>query len=191
MKCKLFFGFYILAALTANNSISGQGTNPYRSSWEDQDLSGNTLPVIMPYNRIIDPAGEQIYFGNWNLENHALDCALSPDKMTLAIEGRYRVLFYNIEAAKIIYELSPATSEYLWAAENTYSGIKWYRRRGRQYVFWSLVSSDTLSYVFMAEWDGQKAAVTRRYSFKAEAPARLALPRDRRNKNGTVRRENP
>ncbi len=170
--------FFILAILAIYSSARCQESNPYRSSWDDMDLSGNALPVIMPYNRIIDPAGDQIYFGDADLENHALDLAISPDKLTLAIEGRYRIAFYNIEAGKIIYELSPGTSKYLRGTENTYSGIKWYRSRGRQYVFWSLVSSDTLSFVVMAQWDGQKAVITKRYPFKAAAPARVALPNE-------------
>ena len=96
----------ILTTLCA--SISGQESNPYLSEWDSLDLSGSKLPVLMPYNRIIDPAGEQIYFGSQDLENHALDCALSPDKKTLAIMGRYRVLFYDVESRRLISELIPA-----------------------------------------------------------------------------------
>ncbi len=133
---------------------------------------------MMPYNRIIDPAGEQIYFGSPDLENHALDCALSPDNRTLAIMGRYRVLFYDVESRRLVSEFIPANEDGLWGATNTYSGIKWYRRGGKQYVLWSLVVQRTRSYVIMAEWDGQQAVITNRYQFLNVAPSPLAIPNE-------------
>jgi YVTN family beta-propeller protein len=166
----------ILATLFA--SISGQESNPYFSEWDSLDLSGSRLPVLMPYNRIIDPAGEQIYFGSLDLENHALDCALSPNKKTLAIMGRYRVLFYDVESRRLISELIPANEDGLWGAINTYSGIKWYRKGGKQYVLWSLAVQKTRSYVIMAQWDGQQAVITSRYQFLPVAPSPVALPNE-------------
>ena len=35
------------------NSIFGQEANPYLYEWDSLDLSGSSLPVMMPYNRII------------------------------------------------------------------------------------------------------------------------------------------
>jgi len=55
------------------------------SSYEKQTLNNGILPVMMPYNRWIDPAGEQLYFGDNGFENHALDCAVSPDGKWMAI----------------------------------------------------------------------------------------------------------
>ena len=98
MKKSPYIFLILLVLTTISSAINAQEANPYLSAWDHLDLSGSKLPVLMPYNRIIDPAGEQIYFGSPNLENHALDCALSPDKKTLAIMGRYRVLFYDIES---------------------------------------------------------------------------------------------
>jgi len=140
----------LLILTTISVSVIGQEPNPYFSEWDSLDLSGSSLPVLMPYNRIIDPAGEQIYFGSKDLENHALDCALSPDNKTLAIMGRYRVLFYDVESRRLISEFIPANEDGLWGAVNTYSGIKWYRKGGKQYVLWSLVVQKTRSYVIMA-----------------------------------------
>lgn len=34
----------------------------------------------MPYNRVIDGAGESVSFGEANVENHSLDAVLLPDK---------------------------------------------------------------------------------------------------------------
>ncbi len=173
---KICLVLLILATLFA--SISGQESNPYFSEWDSLDLSGSRLPVLMPYNRIIDPAGEQIYFGSLDLENHALDCALSPNKKTLAIMGRYRVLFYDVESRRLISELIPANEDGLWGAINTYSGIKWYRKGGKQYVLWSLAVQKTRSYVIMAQWDGQQAVITSRYQFLPVAPSPVALPNE-------------
>jgi YVTN family beta-propeller protein len=171
-----FLILFVLSTITS--SINAQETNPYFSKWDSLDLSGSSLPVLMPYNRIIDPAGEQIYFGSPELENHALDCALSPDGKTLAIMGRYRVLFYDIESRRLVFDLIPANEDGLSGAVNTYSGIKWYRRGGKQYVLWSLVSQRSYSFVIMAQWDGQEANIRKRYQFLPAAPSPLALPNE-------------
>jgi YVTN family beta-propeller protein len=178
MKKHPFIFLMLLVLLTIPFSTSAQKANPYFSKWDSLDLSGNSLPVLMPYNRIIDPAGEQIYFGNPNLENHALDCALSPDFKTLAIMGRYRILFYDLESRRLISEIIPDEDDVLQGAVNTYSGIKWYQKGGKQYVLWSLVCQRTRSFVVMAQWDGQKAKIVKRYQFMPEAPSPVALPNE-------------
>ena len=165
---------YALVPLTT----FAQESNPYLSQWDQLDLSGSRLPVIMPYNRIIDPAGEQIYYGSPELENHALDCAISPDGKTLAIQGRYRIIFYDIETRRLIYEIIPSNEEGFLGAMNTYSGIKWFRKRERQYVLWSMVSNRTQSYVMMAEWDGHQAMLTNQYQLAAKSPSPVALPNE-------------
>ena len=161
MKKNHCLSLVLLALTTLSVSIVGQEPNPYLSEWDSLDLSGSSLPVIMPYNRIIDPAGEQIYFGGTELENHALDCALSPDRKTLAIMGRYRIIFYHLESRRLIAEIVPANEEGLLGAMNTYSGIKWYRKGVRQYVLWSMVSQRFNSFVVMAEWDDHEAEITK------------------------------
>jgi len=176
---KIFsFCFLILVVLITSLSTRGQEANPYLSKWDKFNLSGDSLPVIMPYNRIIDPAGEQIYFGDNYLENHALDCALSPDNKILAIEGRYRIVFYDVKSGKIISELKPGNNPVLTGAKNTFSGIKWYQKGKQQYVLWSLVGSNKRSYVVKAKWDGQKATVTNSYFFEALNPSPVALPNE-------------
>ncbi|MCK4993111.1 MAG: YncE family protein, partial [Bacteroidales bacterium] len=163
---------------TISASVLGQEPNPYLSEWDSLDLGGSSLPVIMPYNRIIDPAGEQIYFGSPELENHALDCAISPDRKTLAIMGRYRVIFYDMELRRLIHEIIPANEDGFQGAMNTYSGILWYRKGGKQYVLWSIVSQRYNSYVVMAEWNGQEAKITRQFQFLPKAPSTVALPNE-------------
>jgi YVTN family beta-propeller protein len=171
--CLILFLFVLIPLAT-----TAQDPNPYSSQWDHLDLSGSRLPVMMPYNRIIDPAGEQIYYGSPELENHALDCAVSPDGKTLAIQGRYRIIFYNIETRRLVYEIIPSNETGYLNAMNTYSGIKWYKKRDKQYVLWSMVSHRTQSYVLMAEWDGYQAVITDRYQFASLSPAPVALPNE-------------
>jgi YVTN family beta-propeller protein len=176
---KIQIACLILITFSAiTTSVAGQETNPYFSAWDSLDLSGNSLPVLMPYNRIVDPAGEQIYFGDPDFENHAMDCAISPDGTTLAIMGRNEIMFYDLEARRLIYGLVPGASGVLLGAENTYSGIKWFRNGGTQYLVWSLVADNNRSYVVEAVWDGQQAEIVKQHLFMPEAPARVALPNE-------------
>ncbi len=168
----------ILVISTISITTCGQEPNPYFSEWDSQYISGKPGPVIMPYNRIIDPAGDQIYFGDPELENHALDLALSPDHKTLAIEGRYRIVFYDVGSGKIVSELKQGDDEELSMAVNTYSGIRWYLKEGQQYVLWSTVISRSRSFVVMARWDGHIATITNRYPIEAIPPSPVALPNE-------------
>ena len=167
----------ILVLSAISPSVCGQEPNPYFSAWDSLDLSDNKLPVMMPYNRIIDPAGEQIYFGDPYFENHALDCALSPDMNTLAIQGREEIIFYDLEKDEIDYELLPGALNLFREALNTYSGIKWFRKGNDQYVVWSMVCQRR-SYVVSAKWDGHTAVITNQYLFLPAAPSRVALPNE-------------
>src|SRR5450759_602637 len=58
-------------------------------------LAANPRQVLLPYNRMTQPAGTQIYFGDRSLENHSLDAALSPDHKWLAVEERYSIVFIS------------------------------------------------------------------------------------------------
>lgn len=74
----------------------------YQSAYEGSKLTETSFPMSMPFNRIIDPAGEQIYFGDEDKENHALDCAASPDGKWLAIEGRFSIVIVEPESKQIV-----------------------------------------------------------------------------------------
>jgi len=84
MEKNLFFVLVVICVITYNPAFSQQNKTTkeqqqYFTSYEKSTLAGNDLPVLMPYNRWIAPAGDQVYFGDKELENHALDCAISPD----------------------------------------------------------------------------------------------------------------
>jgi len=44
-------------------------------------------------------------FGAPNMENHALDAALSPDGKWLAVMERYTIVFIATETNKVVYTL--------------------------------------------------------------------------------------
>ena len=178
MKKVQFTCTVLLALLTIAVPFFAQESNPYLSEWDNLDLSGSRLPVLMPYNRIVDPAGEQIYFGDPEFENHAMDCAISPDGKTLAIEGRNEIMFYDVESRRLIHGLIPGNLGHLSGAINTYSGIKWFQKGGKQYVVWSLVSQRTRSFVVVAYWDGEQAKIIKQHLFMPVAPSPVALPNE-------------
>ena len=138
----------------------------------------NSRQTLMPYNRIIQPAGMQIYFGDKSLENHALDVALSPDRKWLAVEERYSIVFISTLDKEIRYVLDLDILADLQGGMNTYSGIIWYKGNNGYEVYWSAIGKGARSYVVSASWDGTKATFGRIFEYKAQQPAKLALPNE-------------
>jgi YVTN family beta-propeller protein len=131
----------------------------------------------MPYNRLIQPAGQQIVFGLPNMENHALDAALSPDGKWLAVQERTSIVFISTADNKIKSQLTNNAEKLLTNGSNTYSGITWHVADGIQEVFWSVIGSSR-SYVVSAIWDGKTAVFNRIYEYLAKEEANLALPNE-------------
>ena len=93
----------------------------------------------MPYNRWIDPAGEQLYFGDKNLENHALDCSLSPDGKWIAIEGRFSVLIIDPKSRKIVSRFILKGHFGKEDPMNTFSCISWHITSQEYELYWGAV----------------------------------------------------
>ncbi len=147
----------------------------YLTEYEQQTLANNDLPVLMPYNRWISPAGFQVYFGDKELENHAMDCAASPDGKWIAIEGRYSIVMLSAQTNKIV-ERTTLKDLLKENAMNTFSGISW-RKSGEGYeLYWS-VSGDK-SYVIKAIWNGRKLKLANAFEYAAESPSKTALPNE-------------
>lgn len=138
----------------------------------------NSRQTLMPYNRIIQPAGMQIYFGDRSLENHALDVALSPDRKWLAVEERYSIVFISTLDKEIRYVLDMDIHADLQGGMNTYSGIIWHKGNNGYEVYWSAIGKGDRSYVVSATWDGTKATFGRIFEYRAQQPAKLALPNE-------------
>ena len=124
--------------------------------YDSQTLARNTLPVLMPYNKVIDPAGKSVYFGDPGNEDHALDCALSPDGKTLAVEGRYEVVFVDTKSQKIVSRIELSKFKSFRRFVNTLSGIIW--SPDGKYVFWSADNRRNDSAVLRAEWNTASGA---------------------------------
>jgi hypothetical protein len=154
----VFILFLLLFSLSDSFSQSKRALKQqrkYLSSYEDNTLSGTALPVLMPFNRWVDPAGEQLYFGDKERENHALDCAVSPDGKWIAVEGRYSIVIISPESKKIISRLVLKNSFPKENIANTFSGISWYKKAGEYELYWGATGKDGKSYVIQAGWDGK------------------------------------
>jgi len=164
-KCMLIF---VLALLTLK-SQSQVITEP--------DLL-NSHQTVLPYNRIINPAGLQIYFGDKSSENHSLDAALSPDRKWLAVEERYSIVFISTDDKQVRFILDNDSHADHLGGMNTYSGIIWHNSKDGPEVYWSSIIKGSRSYVVSAKWDGTKAEFGRMIEYKTQPPARLALPNE-------------
>ncbi|MFA5974150.1 MAG: bifunctional YncE family protein/alkaline phosphatase family protein [Lentimicrobiaceae bacterium] len=171
----LFLLISVMAQAQPGKQTRGQAR--YGSSYEEKTLSPTEYPYLLPYNRWIDPAGKQIYFGNPKLENHALDVVLSPDEKWLAVEGRYEVLIISPQTNQIVATLK--MSEVLKEKNimNTFSGLCWLQE-GKQYrLFWGAVGIKD-SFVACASWDNKKLTANEFIPFEAVKPAQMALPNE-------------
>jgi hypothetical protein len=164
--------------VNAQNKKNDKGQQKYYGQIENLTTQGDGLPFALPYNRWVDPAGEQIYFGDPELENHALDCSLSPDGKWIAVEGRYSVVIISPETRKIVSRFVISSYFGKQGVMNTFSGITW-RKRGNSYeLFWSAANTSDKSFVLRALWNGKNIEIIKMYLFGAVAPAEAALPNE-------------
>lgn len=138
----------------------------------------NPRQIQLPYNRLIQPAGLQIFFGDESLENHTLDAVLSNDGKWLAVEERYSIVFISTSDNKVKFILTNNNHPDLKGGMNTYSGITWHIGNEGPEVYWSTIGRNNRSFVVSARWDGLKAEFGRMLEYKAIPPAKLALPNE-------------
>lgn len=143
----------------------------------EQDLL-DAHPTVLPYNRIIRPAGLQLFFGDKSSENHSLDATLSTDGKWLAVEERYSIVFINTADKQIKFVLYNNSQADHSGGMNTYSGITWHNGKDGAEVYWSSIIRGNRSYVVSAKWDGVKAEFGRMIEYKTQSPAKLALPNE-------------
>jgi len=141
-----------------------------RSQVIEIPVKPNPRQFQLPYNRMIQPAGTQIYFGDPELENHALDASLSPDKQWLAVMERYSIVFISTFDNRLRFILRNDSFPSLEGGMNTYSGITWHASGGKMEIFWSAVGEINRSYVVSATWDGIKAEFNRLFEYKVPPP---------------------
>ncbi len=130
------------------------------------------------YGRVLSPAGKLICFGDSTMENHALDCALSPDEKWLAVEERYSIVFISTQNNKVFYTLPFGKTKGIETFMSTYSGITWYRGGEEDYVLWSCANETGGSLVVKASWNGSGAQIAQTFYYPAVEPASVALPNE-------------
>ncbi|MDQ1296689.1 MAG: hypothetical protein QG611_667, partial [Bacteroidota bacterium] len=138
----------------------------------------NSRQIQLPYNRLIQPAGLQIFFGEKSLENHSLDAALSPDGKWLAVMERYSIIFLNTSDNKVKYRLANDSHPDLKGGMNTYSGIIWHNGKDLPEVFWSVTGDKDRSFVASAKWNGFTAEFGIMHEYKAAPKTDMALPNE-------------
>jgi YVTN family beta-propeller protein len=138
----------------------------------------NNGQIQLPYNRMIQPAGLQIYFGDEALENHSLDAAVSPDGKWVAVEERYSIVFISTADNKVKHTLKLNELPELTGGMNTFSGILWHQGKNMPEVYWSATGINRRSFVVSAAWNGEKAEFGRKFEYKAANSSEIALPNE-------------
>ncbi|MBK9928445.1 MAG: hypothetical protein KA109_13740 [Saprospiraceae bacterium] len=173
--------FFVGCRSTKINSSRG---SDYIAPYDHLTLSADQAPYLMPYNRLLEPAGQSVRFGDGAYENHSLDVVILPDDKTVCVEDRYGIAFFETPTQKMVYRWSYADDAKYRGSMSTYSGIASIVYHDSLFIFWSAGGrqltgkdgSNANSYVFQAYWDGKKIEIINLFPFKAEAPATIALP---------------
>jgi len=169
--CHSFFG--------GKNSTADQEQNHHHSAYDDSTLNRNLLPVMMPYNRMIDPAGKVIVFGSPDVENHSLDLKLIPGTNLLAVEDRYGIVLLDRTQHNVVARWTYFDNPSFKGFMSTYSGIEVVGKGQDIQIFWSAANGDNhQSIVFQAGWNGKKISITNTFDFKPEGDSPLALPNE-------------
>jgi len=152
--------------------------NP-RVPYDDSTLNRNVLPLLMPYNRLIDPAGSVIRYGDTDLENHTLDLKKIPGTRLLVVEDRYGIAVVDTEKQKILDRWAYRQDNNLKSLTSTYSGIQVVKKGEVVQVFWSAAHNGSkMSVVLKATWDGHQLKLADSFAFAPEGESPLALPNE-------------
>jgi YVTN family beta-propeller protein len=170
---------YMVTFAKGGRHHSGKAAAAYHHWYDDSTMLVHGGPMLLPYNRYIDPVGKMVRFGNPDKENHALDCALIPDTKFLAVEERYGVAIINTITGQVVREWEYGAHKVFKEMRSTYSGIKAIKMNGEDHIFWSAASADTKrSLVLDAIWTGVGFDIVDTFAFEAFQPAPLALPNE-------------
>lgn len=151
----------------------------YKTATDDSTLAGSKSPFLMPYNRIIDGAGQSVSFGDASLENHSLDAVLLPDKQTLVVEDRFGIAFFDVKTHQLLSRWDYNKGSDLKGSMSSFSGIKAIVHRDSTYIFWGAGGrGKPNSYIMQAVWDGSRARLIQTIPFEPVAPATIALPNE-------------
>ncbi len=178
-----FFSILLMICLGACHSLTkdtgrpGQEQVNMHSTYDDSTLTNSILPVMMPYNRLLNPAGKVISFGDPRTENHSLDIKLIPQSTILAVEDRFGITLIDTNSSKVIANWRYTDEPGYGGLMSTYSGLKIWNTGTETQLFWSAASTQR-SCVIQAKWDGQKISIQHAFNFEPQSPSPMALPNE-------------
>lgn len=177
----IFFPLYACHTVSGNKQSSDNEQVNMHSAYDDSTLNRHILPVLMPYNRIIDPAGTVISFGDASDENHSMDVRLIPGTRFIAVEDRYGLTIIDTLSKKVTTRWTYKQDPRYGGLTSTYSGLKIVNIDNQTQIYWSAAAGkgkDSKSYVFQAIWKDGNISIQNTFNFKAEGESPLALPND-------------
>jgi YVTN family beta-propeller protein len=182
---KIFNALFVFAIVItllsdcAQKNVTTSSGMAHRIAYDDSTLFQTSAPYLMPYNRIIDGAGESVSFGNPDTENHSLDAVMLSDGKTLAVEDRFGLTFLDANAHKVISEWTYRKDSPYKGSMSSFSGIKSIVYHDSTFVFVGAGGrGDVNSYVLQLFWNGRVARFIRIIPFQPVAPATIALPNE-------------
>jgi YVTN family beta-propeller protein len=187
IKLPIFFIALSIIALAAchtaktNKADADNEQLNMHSAYDDSTLNNRILPVLMPYNRVIDPAGKVIAFGDPADENHSMDVKLIPGTTSIAVEDRFGIAIIDTVKQKVTARWAYNSDAKYSGLMSTYSGLKVLKSNQKAYIFWSAAIAkgrQSHSYVFQAALNEGKLSIVNTFEFKPESPAPLALPNE-------------
>src|ERR1700756_1690169 len=131
----------VAASLAACHSPAGHNADTsaqtaMHSAYDDSTLTNKQIPVMMPYNRLIEPAGKVVRFGDPRVENHSLDAKLIPQSPLLVVEDRYGITLIDTTENKVITQWTYNNDQRYGGLMSTYSGIKVWKIENETNIFW-------------------------------------------------------
>ncbi len=171
--------FSIISCKTIKIDDTYKSVNQSSLRYDNKTLFAETSPYLMPYNRIIDGAGVSVNFGDPDFENHSLDLTMIPKSPLVVVEDRYGIAVFNTETHELINRWSYDQTPQYDILMSSFSGIKTITFKDSIYIFWGADARiPSKSRVMQAVWDGKQIKIIQTFSFKAKAPATIALPNE-------------
>ena len=169
--------FFLLLLAVLQYNLFAQEHHGLKAAFEDSTLQSATPFTIMPYNRLLKPAGKVVTYGDPTVEDHALDLCALPDKKFITIENRYGIAVLNITTNTIAgswtFSGHPQWKDYM----STYSGITTFTDDKKTFIAWGAGNGDNGSSALMiAEWNGKAITAVSSINLDKKSPAALALP---------------
>lgn len=145
----------------------------------DKRTLADSVPLAMPYNRLIDGAGVSVQYGDNTLENHALDLTPLPGGDQIVIEDRYGIAILDRASRKIVYRWSLRDAPETKSLMSTFSGIEAFVDNGQTYIVWGASEREKgKSGVVIATLTKGKISRVELLTVAPVAPSPLSLPND-------------